>query len=143
MPYLVDGHNLLGALHLDRESGDVQRDLARRLGALARARKTKVYCVFDGEAPEQFGRTAGSVTVEFSGRRTADDLIEKRCATGSSWKVVTADRRLADRVRRRAVEVVDPKAFAAELEELSRMSDDTPAGGEWVDYFSDPRNRNI
>jgi predicted RNA-binding protein with PIN domain len=143
MPYLVDGHNLLGALRLDRESGDVQRDLARRLGALARARKTKVYCVFDGEAPEQFGRTAGNVTVEFSGHRTADDLIEKRCATGSSWKVVTADRRLADRVRRRAVEVVEPKAFAAELEELSRKGDDTPAGGEWVDYFSDPKNRNI
>ena len=143
MPYLIDGHNLLGAMRLDRSSIEVQRALARRLGALARARKTKVYCVFDGEAPGQFGRTLGNVVVEFSGSGTADDLIAKRCATGTSWRVVTADQGLANRVRRRAVEVVDPRAFVASLEELPLENDEAPAGPEWIDYFSDPRNRNI
>jgi predicted RNA-binding protein with PIN domain len=142
VPFLIDGHNLLGALRLDRESLSVQRDLARRLGALARARKTKVYCVFDGETPAQFGRTIGGVTVEFSGHRTADELIERRCATGTSWTVVTADQALASRVRRRSVEVMDPRRFAALLEELPQDEDEGPTG-EWASYFSDPKNRNV
>ena len=91
----------------------------------ARAKRTKVACYFDGSEPEHFGRHLGSVSVIFSGARSADDLIAKKVATGSGWKVVTADRGLAARIQRRQVEVIDPGGFMAELEAL-------PAGEEKV-----------
>jgi predicted RNA-binding protein with PIN domain len=142
MPYLIDGHNLLGALRLARESVEAQRALMRRLGALARTSRAKVYCVFDGETPAQLGRSPGGVVIEFSGGRTADELIAARCATGSSWKVVTADRALGQRIRRRGVEILDPREFASMLEQLPE-GEVAEESGEWADYFSDPRNRNI
>jgi len=80
--------------------------------------------------------------VIFGGARSADDLIANRVATGSGWKVVTADRGLASRIQRRQVEVVNPAAFMAELEMLP-AGEEKVAGDEWLTWFSDPKNRNI
>jgi len=101
-----------------------------------------VACYFDGSEPENFGRHLGSVSVIFGGARSADDLIANRVATGSGWKVVTADRGLASRIQRRQVEVVNPAAFMAELEMLP-AGEEKVAGDEWLTWFSDPKNRNI
>jgi rRNA-processing protein FCF1 len=79
------------------------------------------------------------VTVAFSGTRPADDLIVERAANGRGWSVVTSDRDLAARVQRRQVEVVAPAAFIREME--AAASSEPEAGGDWDDYFSDPKNR--
>jgi predicted RNA-binding protein with PIN domain len=140
MPYVIDAHNLLGRLGLPRESDDAKRDLVKRLAAFARNRKTSVVCIFDGDAPPSFARHMGSVTVEFSGRRQADELIQRKVAGGKGWKVVTADGALAARVAGRNVKVVAPQSLARELEEAGRGEGSVDAG-DWADYFSDPKNR--
>ena len=137
--WVIDGSNLLGT---DRADVAAKRALVQALARFARARRTKVVCLFDGNEPEHFGRELGGVRVVFSGSRPADELIAKQVAGGSGWKVVTSDRGLAATVRRRAVEIVEPSAFRDELERLPQ--DD--AGGateDWAAYFADPKNRNV
>jgi uncharacterized protein YaiI (UPF0178 family) len=142
MSWVIDGNNLLGRAGAPRDASDSKRQLVRVLANFARLRRTKVTCYFDGSEPEHFGRHLGGVTVTFSGSRSADELIANKVATGSGWKVVTADRALANRIQRRQVEVVDPRGFIAELESLPQR-EESVAGEEWMAWFSDPKNRNV
>lgn len=139
MPWLIDGSNVLGALRTDRHSDQAKRGLVRLLASFARAKRTRVTCVFDGAEPPSFARHLGSVTVVFSGPRTADDLIVERAASGRGWTVVTSDRGLAVRVERKQVTIVSPAALVREMEQSS--TDEPSAGEEWEAYFSDPKNR--
>ncbi|HYH09315.1 MAG TPA: NYN domain-containing protein [Thermoanaerobaculia bacterium] len=139
MPWLVDGSNLLGAMKADRHSEAAKRELVRLLAGFARAKKTRVTCVFDGPEPPSFARHLGAVQVAFSGSSSADDVIANRAANGRGWSVVTSDRGLAARVQRRHVEVVAPHAFLRDLEAAGSGEEST--GGDWDAYFSDPKNR--
>jgi predicted RNA-binding protein with PIN domain len=139
MPWLVDGSNLLGAMKVDRHSEAAKRELVRALAAFARAKKTRVTCVFDGPEPPSFAKHLGAVSVAFSGTATADDVIAQRAANGRGWSVVTSDRGLAARVQRRHVEIVQPSAFVRDLETAG--SGEEATGGDWDAYFSDPKNR--
>jgi len=142
MSWVIDGNNLLGRAGESRGTSDTKRQLVRTLANFARARRTRVACYFDGVEPEHFGRHLGGVTVIFSGARIADDLIAKKVATGSGWKVVTADRALGARIQRRQVKVIDPGAFMAELESLPQ-GEERVADEDWLTWFSDPKNRNV
>lgn len=139
MPFLIDGSNVLGAMRVDLQSEAGKRGLVRLLASFARARKTRITCIFDGPEPPSFAKSLGAVTVAFSGSRPADDLIAERAANGRGWSVVTSDRGLAARVQRRHVEIVAPNVFIREMEEAASGEEST--GGDWDAYFSDPKNR--
>ena len=139
MRWIVDGSNVLGHARADAGS---KRRLVQALAQFTRAKRTKVVCTFDGEEPDHFGRHLGGVSVVFSGARPADELIVKRVASGSGWKVVTSDRALADRVRRRAVEIVDTASFLRDLQSVAEP-ERAGASDDWAAYFSDPKNRNV
>ncbi|HVE72459.1 MAG TPA: NYN domain-containing protein [Thermoanaerobaculia bacterium] len=139
MPWLIDGSNVLGAMRVDRHGDEGKRGLVRLLAQFARARRTRVTCIFDGPEPSSFARHLGSVTVAFSGPRSADELIVERAAHGRGWNVVTSDRGLAARVQRREVQIVAPAAFIRELEEAG--SGEEAVTEDWDTYFSDPKNR--
>lgn len=136
MPWLVDGSNVLRG---ERESDGAKRELVRRLASFARAKRTRVTCFFDGPEPASFARGLGSVTVVFSGSRTADDLIVERVRGGRGWSVVTSDGGLAARVRGRHVEVVSVQQLMAELDRVGR--DAAEPDEDWERWFSDPKNR--
>ena len=139
MPWLVDGSNVLGAMRTDRHSDDAKRGLIRLLAGFARAKRTRVTCVFDGPEPPSFARSLGAVSVAFSGSRSADELIVERAAQGRGWNVVTSDRGLAARVQRRQVTVVAPAAFIREVE--AAASGEEAVGDDWLNWFADPKNR--
>jgi hypothetical protein len=139
MPWLIDGSNVLGAMRVDRHGDEGKRALVRLLASFARAKRTRVTCIFDGPAPASFARHLGSVTVAFSAPRSADVLIVERAAHGRGWSVVTNDRGLASRVRRRDVEVVAPNVFIRQMEEAG--SGEESLADDWDAYFSDPTNR--
>ena len=142
MSWVIDGNNLLGRAGAARDTADSKRQLVRLLASFARVNRTKLACFFDGPEPEHFGKHLGSVSVIFSGARSADELIAKRVAAGSGWKVVTADRALAARIKRRQVEIIDPGHFMSELESLPQ-GEERGRDEEWLAWFSDPKNRNI
>ena len=128
--------SLLGG---DRQSDEARRALVARLASFARARKTRVTCVFDGSDPGNFGRHLGSVSVVFSDHRTADDVIADRTRSGQGWSVVTSDRGLIARVTRREVKIVPPSVFVRELE--MSIAAEPESGGEWEAFFADDKNR--
>jgi predicted RNA-binding protein with PIN domain len=139
MPWLVDGSNVLGAMRVDRHDDAAKRELVRLLSGFARAKRTRVTCVFDGPEPASFGKHLGSVTIVFSGGRSADEIIVERAATGRGWSVATSDRGLAARVQRREVSVVQATTLLREIEATSSGEE----GGtvDWADYFADQGNR--
>jgi predicted RNA-binding protein with PIN domain len=139
MPWLIDGSNVLGAMHVDRHSDEAKRGLVRLLASFARAKKTRVTCIFDGPEPASFGLHLGAVSVVFSSGRSADEIIIERARQGRGWSVVTSDRGLAARVQRREVAIVAPQKLIREMEESA--SGDTLGGDDWETYFSDPKNR--
>lgn len=142
MAWLVDGSNVLGAMGLDLHAAEPKRELTRRLAAFARSRRTRVTGYFDGDAPDGFARHLGSVTVVFSGRRAADDLIAAACAEGKEWNVVTSDRGLAARIASRRVAIVDARAFVSDLQRLDDV-DGTNVASDWEAWFADPKNRDV
>jgi predicted RNA-binding protein with PIN domain len=139
MPWLIDGSNVLGAMRVDRQGEAGKRGLVRMLAQFARARRTRVTCIFDGHAPPSFASHLGSVTVAFSGERSADEVIVERAANGRGWNVVTSDRGLAARIQRREVHVVVAAHFLQQMEEAS--SGEESMSDDWDAYFSDPTNR--
>lgn len=145
MRYLVDGSNLLGALGLDRESDESKRALLRILASWARVKKARVVCYFDGFLPAAFATGLGGVTARFTHPRAADDAIveEVERLGKESFRIVTSDRALAGRCRRRNVEIVDAAAFARELESAAGESGAEPGADDWEAWFSDPNNRNL
>jgi hypothetical protein len=138
MPWLIDGSNVLGAMHADRHGDVGKRSLVRALAGFARAKKTRVTCIFDGPEPASFARHLGGLTVVFSFGRPADDLIAEQAAQGRGWTVVTSDRGLAARVQRRQVQIVDCAAF---LRQMETAASEDEIVDDWSAYFRDEKNR--
>jgi predicted RNA-binding protein with PIN domain len=140
MLYLVDGHNVLGALRLTREGAEAKRHLLKLVSSWARRSRSKAIVFFDGSLPDAFATHLGSVTARFSAPRPADDLIVAEVAKiDQPCVVVTSDRALADRVKNRRVKVSAALEFARELmrEEGESRSQET----DWEAYFADEKNR--
>lgn len=140
MAWLIDGSNVIGAMGLDRDAVDPKRELARLAASFARAKKTRLTLYFDGPEPAGFARHLGSVTIVFSGKRSADDAIAEQASGMRDAHVVTSDRELAARISGRRVEVIDTRRFLREMEAAAESPAST-AEEDWLRYFSDPQNR--
>jgi predicted RNA-binding protein with PIN domain len=105
--WLVDGMNLIGS-RPDRWWNDPDRAVRRLIGELDRfaaATGDDVTVVFDRQPPDVDPGHHGAVRVAFAsrhGRNAADDEIVTMVAGDpdpAAGRVVTSDRRLAERVR--------------------------------------------
>jgi len=146
MRWIIDGSNVLGVLHWNRESREAKERLAAVCARFARHERKKAVLCFDGSAPSGFATRLGPLTVRFCDPRSADDVIAALARdTSDDWTVVSSDAGLAHRVRRRSVEVVSAREFGARLARLPEAEtegDPLSAGSEdWEGYFSDPKNR--
>jgi predicted RNA-binding protein with PIN domain len=118
--WLVDGFNVLHAgVLVGRDRAEWWSE-ARREQLLAIVERfeaeredAEIWVVFDGpSAAEGLAREGSRVRVAFA--RSADEWLVKRArAAGGSVCVVTSDRQLADRARRRGAEVLSPRRFLA------------------------------
>ena len=105
--WLVDGMNLIGS-RPDRWWNDPDRAVRRLIGELDRfasASGDDVTVVFDRRPPDVEPGRHGAAQVGFAsrrGRNAADDEIVRLVAgdpAPGTWRVVTSDRRLAERAR--------------------------------------------
>ena len=117
MPFLVDGNNLMHALH---DVGvDVGRaGLAKRLAQLARTGQ-RVCVVYDGPSrPLPPEVKAAGLEIVFSGRGKADGIIIDRIKSDTAPRrltVVSSDRQIRAAARRRRCRSVTSQDFAGEL----------------------------
>lgn len=118
--WLVDGFNVLHAGVLHGRNRASWWNESRRAELLAVVERfdaerddAEVWVVFDGPGAAPDAATEERwVHVAFA--RSADDWLVKRVrAAGEPVCVVTSDRELADRARRRGAEVLSPRRFLA------------------------------
>jgi predicted RNA-binding protein with PIN domain len=123
--WLVDGMNVIGS-RADRWWNDPDRAVRRLIDELDRyAKETgeEVTVVFDRQPRDASPGTHGAITVAFAswrGRNAADHEIADMVAEEDSPEtlmVVTSDRVLADRVRKRRGRVVSSGSFRRRLDE--------------------------
>lgn len=121
MPYLIDGHNLIGqAPGLSLEDPDDEAKLVQLLKRYCSRRKKKVTVVFDRGLPGGSSPlSGGGVEVRFAPlSSTADALIRRRLRDlrdAKNWTVVTSDVEVARTARARGARVMASAEFAAEL----------------------------
>jgi len=132
MPYLIDGHNLIGQmddLHLD-DPDDEAKLVARLRTTCARERK-RVTVVFDRGLPGgPSALSGGGVTVVFApSGGSADGILRERIRSARDPRgliVVTSDRAVADVARANGARVMGAAAFAAQLDPAP--GEDKPEG---------------
>jgi hypothetical protein len=115
--HLVDGNNLMHALAgvgIDADRAELTKLLAR---VASQARK--VHVVYDGPAPPAGGISPGTgLKVSYSGKRSADELIEQLIAADTAPRrlsVVSTDHRIRRAAHRRRCRIVTSEEFAVAL----------------------------
>jgi predicted RNA-binding protein with PIN domain len=121
MPYLIDGHNLIGrapGLRLDDPDDEMKLvQLLRRY--LARLRKRGIVVFDRGAAGERDRLSNRTLRVRFArGPQSADDVLidllrAERNPRG--WVVITSDGRVARDARQAGATVIDSAEFAREM----------------------------
>jgi predicted RNA-binding protein with PIN domain len=148
MPYLIDGHNLIGRFPgIELEDPEDERKLLEVLIVFARHSRHKVVIFFDRGMPGagplfQAGRM---VTAHFiPPPQKADDAIfnflrGRKDARG--YTVVSSDSEVRDRARRAGAKVVPSEEFARQVLALARKgekekpSDEPKDIEEWLHLF--------
>lgn len=122
MPYLIDGHNLIGQMRdLSLDDPQDEAKLVERLKQFAARKGKRCVVVFDNGLPGGLSRdlSTSSVQVVFAhGGTTADAIIRERLRSlpdPTNWTVVSADREISRAAERRRVTVIAPADFAAAL----------------------------
>jgi predicted RNA-binding protein with PIN domain len=123
--WLIDGMNLIGS-RPDRWWNDPDRAVRRlveQLGRYASATGEDVTVVFDRQPPDVAPGAHGSLLVAFAsrrGRNAADHEIVQMLAEDpapGSFRVVTSDRALAERVRQLGAAVTPSSSFRRRMDE--------------------------
>ena len=123
MPYLIDGHNLIGQLpDLSLDDPHDEAKLVERLKSFMAHRRKRCTVVFDGGLPGGPSRnlSTGSVRVIFAhSNTTADRIIMERLRNtrdARAWTVVTADREIIAVAERCHARIQSPADFAREMQ---------------------------
>jgi predicted RNA-binding protein with PIN domain len=122
MPYIIDGHNLIGALpDISLHDPEDERQLITRLQAFLSRNRKRAVLYFDDRAPgaRAFYHTP-NLQVRFVGRpRSADDAIrdhiERLGREATNWTVVSTDRAVRSLARRSGAVSMTSQAFAAQM----------------------------
>ncbi len=120
MPFLIDGHNLIGAMpDLSLGDPDDEARLVERLQRLALRTGRRITVIFDRGAPAGVSASLsrGSVTVRFAPREaTADDLLIRQIQAERNPRgliVVSSDRGVREAARRRGAQAWSAAEFLA------------------------------
>ncbi len=123
MPYLIDGHNLIGQLpDLSLDDPHDEAKLIERLKGFMAHRRKQCTVVFDGGLPGGASRalSSGSVHVVFAhSGTTADRIILERLRNARDaqrWIVVSADHEIVAFARRCRARVLSPADFARQMQ---------------------------
>jgi predicted RNA-binding protein with PIN domain len=148
MPYLIDGHNLIGAFPgLALSDPDDEHQLLRILEQFGHATRRKIVVFFDRGRPERgpLSRGGSHVRAYFvpSPRRADDAILEflRGRKDARQYTIVSSDAEIRDRSRRSGAKVVSSQDFACEVRDRLRQAvkEKPPENPEdfdlWMDIF--------
>jgi predicted RNA-binding protein with PIN domain len=135
MPYLIDGHNLIGAMpDMSLNDPNDEMKLVNKLRSFAARRNKHIVVVFDkGMVSGRSPASTHSVEVVFASEHqtTGDELIMRRIKhlrDPSGWTLVTSDGALVGFAKGYRLNIVKSAAFAQTLAQIP----EPPDLGEWV-----------
>jgi predicted RNA-binding protein with PIN domain len=122
MPYIIDGHNLIGALpDIALDDAQDERALLELLQPLSQRENRSIYIYFDrGNIGGRNSYTVGRLHIHFSvPPRTADDAIVTQLRSigreGPNWVVVTSDREILIEAENAGARTMTSREFIDEL----------------------------
>lgn len=124
--WLIDGMNVIGA-RPDRWWNDPDRAVRRLIGELDRyaaATGENVTVVFDRQPADVPAGAHGAVVVAFASRRGRDaadhEIVRmlEEAESPESFRVVTSDRRLAERARQLGAAVTSSASFRGRMDRV-------------------------
>jgi predicted RNA-binding protein with PIN domain len=143
MPVIIDGNNLLHSLPSDERD---RRSVRQKALDAVRHEGMSLTVVFDGPPPAGSPETEhlGRVTIRYSGRSSADELILRLLPSegrASNWVVVSDDRALGKRVRDRGASVRTLKEWRSRRSRKPVRTTREPKlssheVADWEEYFS-------
>ncbi len=148
MPYLIDGHNLIGAFPgLDLSDPEDEHKLLRVLERFGRATRRKAVVFFDRGQPGRgpLSRGGSMIRAHFipPPRRADDAILDYLRGRKDSrhYTVVSSDSEVRSRARRAGAKVVSSQDFAREVRTRlqTAVKEKPPAQPEdlelWMDIF--------
>lgn len=130
MPYLIDGHNLIGQLpDIDLSDPHDEAKLVLKLRSFCARTGKQVTVVFDKGIPSGFDRSLsnGKVKVRFASvSSTADDVLRsiiRGRQNAPGWTVVSSDNEVTAMAKQRKMRVLKSHEFARDLASILK---DTP-----------------
>jgi len=131
VPYLIDGHNLIGQLpRITLQDPDDELRLVERLRGVMGRKRARCTVVFDAGLPGGHSRelSTPSVQVVFAhSGTTADRIIMERIRSArdaTRWIVVTNDQAIVSEAQRCGTQVMKSGAFAREMNAPAPLADD-------------------
>lgn len=122
MPYLIDGHNLIGQLpDISLRDPDDEAKLITKLRGFAARTGKKCHVIFDHGLPGGKSKLSnGAVKVVFAARPgEADDVMLARIRKindTKGWIIVSSDNRVLSAARRRGMRGVRATEFAEQIQ---------------------------
>ncbi|MEM6281866.1 MAG: NYN domain-containing protein [Chloroflexota bacterium] len=122
MPYLIDGHNLIGQLpDISLHDPNDEVKLVNKLRSFCARTNKKVFVIFDRGIPGGKSKLSNStVRVSFAARPgEADDIMLNRIHEAKDthkWIVVSSDLRVLNAARQRGMKGLRSREFAKQLE---------------------------
>ncbi|MDW7992756.1 MAG: NYN domain-containing protein [Anaerolineae bacterium] len=159
MPFLIDGHNLIGKMPgLSLADPDDEAKLVQQVRRYCLRHRRKAVVVFDAGLSGGVSRSLSTPEVEVvfaSGRESADAVIRSRLRRAKDprgWTLVSSDRGLQRVAASVGARVVSSEAFAAMLTGSpahgESPEEEKPAGQitevevqEWLELFRRRRKR--
>jgi predicted RNA-binding protein with PIN domain len=135
MPFLIDGHNLIGALpHIDLSDPDDEMQLLQLLDNFVQATRRRIVVHFDRGATGQPDPPGDArLEVHFAGPpRNADqaisDHLRRLGGDAKNWTVVSSDRAVQIAARHAGAKVLSSHKFAQKLTAANtkRQADEKP-----------------
>lgn len=159
MPYLIDGHNLIGQMpDISLTDPNDEAKLVIKLVGFAARKRAKCVVIFDrGITGGRSRMSNAAVEVVFApSGSTADDLMIGRINAATDphfWIVVSNDQAVLKRARQRQMKAIKSSYFIRELRPMSVVDKDADPGeaefvrlspGEvemWLALFRERRGR--
>ncbi|MFZ4815581.1 MAG: NYN domain-containing protein [Phototrophicaceae bacterium] len=121
MPYLIDGHNLIGQLpDISLRDPDDEAKLVMKLRGFCARTGKKAHVIFDHGLPGGKSKLSNNtVTVTFAARPgEADDLMLqhiRRTKDINEWVVVSSDERVLSQARKEGIKTLRAHEFARQM----------------------------
>jgi len=139
MPYIIDGHNLIGVLpSIQLSDPEDERQLADLLQGFAQRTRRRLTVYFDRGALGGRDIRAGLVTLKFVSSGTADDAIAAHLrrlrGDAGNWTIVSSDRQVQAEARSAGAKILSSETFAGML---PGESDQAPDARQTPDLSED------